>query len=70
MSAVRAESSYPRVGASKRVRVSDPVHGGLLKWDHRCTRLPKLCKEDRWSSRQQPRCACVKRILRIGPMHS
>lgn len=48
MSEVGAEPSYSPVDASKRVRVLDVGHSGLLKWDHRCTRLPKLCEEDCW----------------------
>ena len=48
MSEPGAEPSHARVGASKRVRVSDVARSGLLKRDHRCARLPKLCEEDRW----------------------
>jgi len=48
MSEAGAEPSHPRVGASKRVRVSDVARSGLLKWDRRCIGLPKLCEEDCW----------------------
>ena len=66
MSQAGVEPSHPRVGASMRVRVSDVAHSGLLKRDHRCTRLPKLCEEDCWFT--SPTAAL--RLRQADPAHT